>query len=71
MKKRKIIVVGDLLLDGVNEKGLAKYHSVNVNNIPRGKSDIILNKLGDYLKNKSDGLIVHAGTNDITKGKIY
>ena len=58
-KKRKIIIVGDSLLNGINEKGLSKNHSVKVNNIPGGTS----------LKNKPDGLIVHAGTNDITKGK--
>ena len=64
-KKRKIIIVGDSLLNGINEKGLSKNHSVKVNNIPGGKSDFILDKLDDFLKNKPDGLIVHAGTNDI------
>ena len=68
-KKRKIIIVGDSLLNGIHEKGLSKNHSVKVNNIPGGTSDAILDKLDDFLKNKPDGLIVHAGTNDITKGK--
>ena len=67
-KKRNIIIVGDSLLNAINEKGLSN-HSVKVNNIPGGTSDIILDKLDDFLKNKPDGLIVHAGTNDITKGK--
>ena len=44
---------------------------IKVNNIPSGKSDAILYKFDDFLKNKPDGLIVHAGTNDIIKGKIY
>ena len=68
-KKRKIIIVGDSLLNGIHEKGLSKNHSVKVNNIPGGTSDAILDKLDDFLKNKPDGLIVYAGTNDITKGK--
>ena len=67
-KKRKIIIIGDSLLNDINEKGLSKNHSVNVNNIPGGTSDVILDKLDYFLKNKPDGLIVHAGTNDITKG---
>ena len=67
-KKRKIIIVGDSLLNGINEKGLSKNHSVKVNNISGGTSDVILDKLDDFLKDKHDGLIVHAGTNDITKG---
>ena len=68
-KKRKIIIVGDSLLNGIHEKGLSKNHSVKVNNIPGETSDTILDKLDDFLKNKPDGLIVHAGTNNITKGK--
>ena len=35
-KKRKIIIVGDSLLNGIHEKGLSKNHSVKVNNIPGG-----------------------------------
>ena len=66
-KKRKIIIVGDSLLNSINEKGLSKNHSVKVNNIPGGTSDGILDNLDDFLKNKPDGLIVHACTNDITK----
>ena len=68
-KKRKIIIVGDSLLNGIHEKGLSKNHTVKVNNIPGGTSDAILDKLDDFLKNKPDGLIVYAGTNDIAKGK--
>ena len=70
-KKRKIIIVGDSLLNGAHEKGLSKNQSVKVNNIPVGTSDAISDKLDDFWKNKPDGLIVHAGTNDITKGKIH
>ena len=68
-KKRKIIIVGGSLLNSIHEKGLSKNHSVKVNNIPGGTSDSILDKLDDFLKNKPDGLIVHAVTNDISKGK--
>ena len=70
-KKRKIIIVGDSLLNSIHEKGLSKNHTVKVNNIPGGTSDAILDKLEDFLSYKPDGLIVHAGTNGITKGKIY
>ena len=40
-----------------------------MNNIPGGTSEVILDKLDDFLENEPDSLIVHAGTNDITKGK--
>ena len=68
-KKRKIIIVGDSLLNGIHEKVLSKNHSVKGNNIPGGKTDAILDKLDDFLRNKPDGLIVHAGMNDISKRK--
>ena len=40
-----------------------------MNNIPGGTSEVILDKLDEFLENEPDSLIVHAGTNDITKGK--
>ena len=63
-KNKNIIIVGDSLLNGINEKD-----TVKVNNIPGGKSDTILGQLEDFLKSKPDGLIVHAGMKVITKGK--
>ena len=44
-KKRKIFIVGDSLLNGINEKGLSKKHSVKVNTIPGGASEAILDDL--------------------------
>ena len=38
-------------------------------NIPGGTSGASLDKFDDLLKNKPDGLIVYAGTNDIAKGE--
>ena len=57
-RKRKIIIVGDSLLNGIHGKGLSKKHSVEVNKIPGGTSDTILGKLDDFFKNTPDGLIV-------------
>ena len=68
-KNKKIIIVGDSLLNGINENDLSKNHSVKVNNILGGTSDAILGKLDDLLKSKPDGFIVHAGMKVITKGK--
>ena len=68
-KKRRIIIGGDSLLNGIHEKGLPRNHGIKVNNIPGGTSDTTLDKLDDLLKNKPNGLVVHAGTNDIIEGK--
>ena len=54
-KKRKIIIIGDSLLNSIHEKGLSKNHRVKVNNILAGTSDTIVDKLDDFLENKPDG----------------
>ena len=54
-KKRKIIIIGDSLLNSIHEKGLSKNHRVKVNNILAGTSDTMVDKLDDFLENKPDG----------------
>ena len=48
---------------------MSKNHGIKVSNILGETSDATLVKLDDFLKNRPDGLIVHAGTSDIVKGK--
>ena len=42
-----------------------------MNNTPGETNDAILDELDNFLKKNPDSFIVHAGTNGITKGKIY
>ena len=65
--KRKVTVVGDSLLNGIKERGLSKYFNVKVNNIPGGTSETVLDKIEELVICKPSSLIVHAGTNDLTK----
>ena len=67
--KRKVIVAGDSLLNGINERALSKDFNVKVNNIPVGTSKTVLDKIEELVKCKPSSLIVHAGTNDLTKEK--
>ena len=60
-KEGKIINVGNLLVNGI---------SVQVKNILGETSNTTLDEPEDSLKNKLDGLIVDASTNDIIRGKI-
>ena len=65
-KKPRVII----LLNSINEKGLLKdNHLVKIKNILGGTTEIILEEIEELVKNKSDTLIVHARTNDLTKGK--
>ena len=66
--KRKVVITGDSLLNGLNEKGLSRNHRVKVNNFPGGTSETILENIDEIIKNKPDCLIIHAGTNDLTNG---
>ena len=65
-EKKKIVVAGDSVLNGVNKKGLSKSHNVKVKNYPGATSENILDKIDDLLKVKPDCLLVHVGTNDLT-----
>ena len=66
--KRKVVITGDSLLNGLHEKGLSRNHRVKVNNFPGGTSETILENIDEIIKNKPDCFIIHAGTNDLTNG---
>ena len=65
LQKVKVIVVGDSLLNGINEKGLCKKHDVKVKNIPGGTT--VLDKIDRLVVQKPDCITVYGGTKDITK----
>ena len=69
-KKPRVVITGDLLLNDINEKGLLKDNHVEIKNFHGGTTETILRKVEELAKSKPDTLIVHAGTNDWTKGKI-
>ena len=66
--KRKVVVTGDSLLNGINERGISKPHKVNVHNFPGGTSETILEELDTLVASKPDCIIIHAGTNDLNNG---
>ena len=61
-KKKKIVLNGDSMVNGISEKGLSVNHKVKIVKFPGGK---ILQKLDVIIKEKPDDLIVYVGTNDI------
>ena len=66
LKKVKVIVVVDSLLNGINEQSLCKKHDVKVKNVPGGKT--VLDKTDRLVGQKPDCIIVYGDTEDITKG---
>ena len=58
--KVKVIIIGDSHLNGINKKGLCEN--------PTSKSRAELDETDTLVGQKPDRIIVHPGTNDITKG---
>ena len=67
-KKRKVVVTGDSLLNGIIEKWLSKNHQVTFKNFTGGTSENVLEEAENLIGDKPDCIIIHAGTNDITNG---
>ena len=66
--KKKVVITGDSMLNGINERGLSKHQKVKVKNFSGGSGEKIVEELDALVADKPDCLIVHAGTNDITNG---
>ena len=60
-KKKKVVLTGDSMVNCIPEKGLSVNHKVKIVNF---ESDKILEKLDVIIKEMSDGLTIHVGTND-------
>ena len=65
-KSKNVVVIGDSILNNINGKGLSKSKKVDVLNIPGATRVDIVDKIDDVLEGKSESLIVHVGTNDLT-----
>ena len=55
------------MLNNINSRGLSRSKNVSVSNFPGATGEDILAEVEDTLKTHPDTLIVHAGTNDLTK----
>ena len=64
--KKKIVLTGDSMVNGISEKGLSVNYKVKIVNFPGGTSEKILEKLDVIIKEKPDDLIVQVGINGIT-----
>ena len=61
-----ITVVGDSILNGIEEKGLSKRHRVRVRPHPGANSEDLTDHIKPIIRRKPDALIIHIGTNDLT-----
>ena len=66
-KSRKgVIVIGDSLLNGIDDRGLCKHHNVKVRPHPGATTRDIADHVKPVARRKPDMVIIHCGTNDLT-----
>ena len=69
--RKNVFIVGDSLLNGINENGMKKLnHNVKVRNHPGATTEDIIDHIKPIVRKKTDLLIVHSGTNDLTNEKV-
>ena len=61
----QVIVLGDSLFNGINEKGFCKKHNVEVKNVLGGIT--VPDEADTLVGQKPDCIIMYGVTNDITK----
>ena len=65
--RKKVIILGDSILNGINEKGLSKNHNVKIVNKPGATSErLLLEELDNLIKYQLESVTIHAGTNNLT-----
>ena len=63
-KKKTVFIVGDSMLNGIEESKLSKTRHIRVQPIPGGKIDDIKENLNDLLHEELQKVIIHVGTNN-------
>ena len=64
--RKEIIIIGDSMLNNINNRRLSKSKKVEVLNFPGATSKDIIGKIDDVLNGKPELLIVQVSTNDLT-----
>ena len=66
--RKTIFLTGDSLLNGISENGLQNKHNVKSRPHSGASSEDMVDFIKPYLRKKPDAIILHCGTNDLTKG---
>ena len=65
--RKRVIVVGDSMLNGVNEKGLSRNHFVKVHAHGGATSEDLVDHIKPVARRAPNLVIIHVGSNDLTK----
>ena len=61
-----MLIVGDSMVNGIEEIKLSKSRHIRVQQIPGGKVEDIQQNLKDLLRENQKTVMIHAGTNNVT-----
>ena len=67
---KRVYVVGDSIVSGLNEKGLSKKHTVKVRSYPGDTTKDLTDDIKPVMRKNPDLVVIHFGTNDITKNGV-
>ena len=65
--RRHIFMIGDSMVKDINGPGISKNDQVQVKTHPGATTDDIIDYIKTTIRQKPDIVIVHSGTNDLTK----
>ena len=66
--RKSVLLCGDSMLNGIDSNGISsKTHQVSVRNFPGATSKDMIDYTKPLIHKKPDALIIHVGTNDLTK----
>ena len=68
-ERKRVYVLGDSIINGIEEKGLSRNHIVKVRKYPGDNTEDMIDHVKPIIRKKPDLIIVHFGTNDITAEK--
>ena len=66
----KIEIIGDSMLNNINERGLSKNNNVRVRNHRGSTSEDLKDFANPIIKRRPDVLVIHIGSNDLGKDNI-
>ena len=65
--KKNIVIVGDSIINNIDAKGLGRNHNIKVRSYGGATTRDMVDHIEPSLRSKPGVIIIHAGTNDLTK----
>ena len=65
--KKRICLIGDSIINGIQEKGLSSRHNTRIRRCPSDTTKDLVDHIKPIARKRPDLVLIHFGTNDITK----